>query len=134
MPARDGSRYQLRIGNDPAPFFVTAAVSPEALQKGLSGRPDLPSGQGLLFVFKDLAHHSMWMPDMHFALDIVWLDETMTVLSVHQNVPPCQADPCPSFVSPFLALYAIEMRAGDAMAYGFTPSTQVRVAAELNGA
>jgi uncharacterized membrane protein (UPF0127 family) len=127
MSVKDGDKYTLSVGGR-ATFNVTTVVSPPARQRGLSGNPGLPTGSGMLFIFDTLAHQSMWMPDMKFALDIVWLDETMTVVNITYNTPPCiSRDDCVSYSSIHLVKYAIEMTAGDATKYKFSIGTQIQV-------
>jgi uncharacterized membrane protein (UPF0127 family) len=129
MPARDGDTYTLRLGRGPKLFVVETVVSPQALQKGLSGRKKAPAaGHGMLFVFPDLAKQSMWMPDMAFPLDIVWLDENLTVVHITEGATPCPSrDACPHHSSRFMVKYAIEMSAGQAGLYGFLPGVQLSV-------
>jgi len=62
----------------------------------------------------------MWMPDMHFPLDIIWLDDDLSVVYIVEGTVPCAiGKECPSYSSVAKAQYAIEMNAGDAAAYGF---------------
>lgn len=129
MPARDGEIYTLRLGNSPKLFDVEVVITRALLTQGLSGRDALPPGRGMLFIFESLAEQSMWMPDMKFALDIIWLDENLTVIHVTEGAPPCPSrDQCPNYSSRFMARYAIEMTAGQAGAYGFAPGLALRVA------
>lgn len=133
MPARDGDVYALRLGQTPKLFRVTCAVSAEARARGLSGlEPALPPGHGMLFIFDELAVQGMWMPDMRFPLDIVWVDENLTVVHVTEGAPPCPQPSlpsnCPTHGSRFRAKYAIEMTAGQAGIYGFVPGLQLSVA------
>lgn len=128
MPVKDGDTFVLRIGRDrmAARFPVTAVVSEEATRKGLSGRAMLPRGTGLLFVYRELAIQSMWMPDMNFPLDIVWLDEQFCVAHITYAAQPCDSrESCPTYSSMYRVLYAIEMNAGDAAA--FAVGTQLYV-------
>jgi len=121
MPAKDGDIYMLRVGPSGGPVIqVETVTSPAAIKQGLSGRPSMPSGTGLFFVFPELAIRSMWMPNMRFPLDIVWLDEHLSVVSITYDAKPCPTiDNCPQYTSTYKALYAIEMNAGDAAAKGF---------------
>ena len=131
MPARDGDVYALRLAQSPKLFIVECAVSPEVRARGLSGREALPPGHGMLFIFDSLAAQSMWMPDMRFPLDIVWLDDDLRVIHVTEGAQPCPfVDParCPTYGSKFLAKYAIEMTAGQAGIYGFAPGLSLSVA------
>ena len=126
MSVKDGDTYTLKVKNYPI-FNVSTVISPEARKKGLSGRSTLASGTGLLFIFDVLSYQSMWMPDMNFALDIIWLDENMRVVNVNYNVQPCESDNCPSYPSVKLVKYAIEMRAGDANKYGLVNDNDIGV-------
>jgi uncharacterized membrane protein (UPF0127 family) len=53
---------------------------------GLSGREALSDGQGMLFVFNTLGSYGFWMKDMNFPLDIIWLDNTLTVTGIEKNL------------------------------------------------
>ena len=128
MPARDGDVYTLRLGRGPKLFVVETVVSPAALAKGLSGRRRLAPGRGMLFIFPDLRRQSMWMPNMNVPLDIVWLDENLTVVHVTQGAEPCpNMKDCPHYSSRFMAKYAIEMTAGGAGRYGFVGGVMLSV-------
>lgn len=52
---------------------IELALTPEAQEKGLSGRKELKENEGMLFVFNHIGQYSFWMKDMNFALDIIWL-------------------------------------------------------------
>lgn len=55
--------------------------------QGLSGRKSLPKDQGLLFLFPSKAQYAFWMKDMHFPIDMIWIDGD-TVVDITRNVPP----------------------------------------------
>lgn len=57
-------------------------------KKGLSKIDSLPFGQGMLFIFDKPAVYGIWMKDMKFAIDIIWLDENKTVTDVATEVRP----------------------------------------------
>lgn len=121
MPAKDGDVFTLYNKASDAYFKVECVVSPSALRKGLSGRKTLDSGTGMLFIFSGLEKQTMWMPDMNFPLDIVWLDETLSVVHITYGLQPCVSlAECPSSSSMYPVKYAIEMPAGDAAEYGFS--------------
>ena len=130
MPAKDGDIYTLQLSSNDNTFKVECVVSPQALQRGLSGRPSLASGTGMLFIFTNLAKQSMWMPDMNFPLDIIWLDETLSVVKITYGLQPCASrENCPSASSVYDSKYAIEMPQGDAAKYGFAEGISLTVAA-----
>ena len=116
MPVKDGDLYTLLVGS--RSIRVECAVSPEAIRRGLSGREKLTGG--MLFIFPDLGLHTMWMPEMKFPLDVVWLDEQLSVVHISYGLEPCVSRAkCPSYPSVYSTKYAIEVVAGEAAAYGF---------------
>jgi uncharacterized membrane protein (UPF0127 family) len=127
MPARNGDVYTLQVGSTGNTFTVECVVTPAAMKKGLSGRKGLSSGTGMLFLFTTLGVQSMWMPGMKFPIDIVWLDENLSVIHVNYGATPCiEGNDCPSYSSIYSALYAIEMAEGDAKKYGFSLGTELK--------
>lgn len=85
-------------------------------QKGLSGTKQLESGDGMLFVFDYSADWSMWMKDMNYPIDILWLDENKKVVYIAADVSP---DTYPSKFAPKKASkYALELPAGFAAQHG----------------
>lgn len=78
--------------------------------KGLSDTPYLPEGLVKLFVFGAEGSHSIWMKDMNYPLDIIWVTKEREVVHIEENVSP---DTYPkSFGSPIPAWYVIEANAG----------------------
>ena len=128
MPARDGDLYTLILSSNNKTFKVETVVSPQAIERGLSGRESLASGTGMLFIFSSLQKQSMWMPDMNFPLDVVWLDETLSVVNISYGLQPCPSrERCPGASSVYHSKYAIEMPQGDATKYGFTQGISLTV-------
>lgn len=128
MPkVKDGDIYTLLVGGTKK-FKVETVVSPEALKKGLSGRKRLPKGTGMLFIFPELTVHSMWMPDMNFPLDVIWLDEQFSIVHISYGLRPCEPkQTCPSVSSIYSTMYAIEVVAGQAAEYGFRLGQDLKV-------
>ena len=56
--------------------------------QGLSGRDLLQPQQGLMLTYRQAADHGIWMKDMRFALDIIWLDTNRRVIGLAQEVQP----------------------------------------------
>lgn len=87
----------------------------EDLQRGLSGRESLPEGEGLLFDFGYSGRWGIWMKDMNFPIDIVWLDEEMKILTVKTSVAP---DTYPEVFYPTSeARYVLEIPSGTVEKY-----------------
>ncbi len=80
---------------------------------GLMHRPFLGEGECMLFVFKRLGYHSLWMLNMHFSIDAVWLDEEMVVVDYAERMRPCSSIfRCRTYSPSRPALYVIEGNAG----------------------
>jgi uncharacterized membrane protein (UPF0127 family) len=54
----------------------------------LSGTKALPADQAMLFVFDHAARWGIWMKDMHYNLDILWLDDNKNVVYIAENISP----------------------------------------------
>ncbi len=101
--------------------------------EGLMGKY-LQSGQGMLFVFKDSQQRTFWMKNMLMPLDIIFLDESMTVVEIKANIPPCDNDPCPTFPTNKPAKYVVEVEAGFAKQHNLFPGTRMTTSVDLTSA
>jgi uncharacterized membrane protein (UPF0127 family) len=95
-------------------FQAELMIEDQDRAMGLMFRRSLPADRALLFVFGGLDFHGIWMKNCLFPIDIVWLDENRKVVHVTPNVPPCKADPCPSYQPMRRSAYVVEMNAGAA--------------------
>jgi uncharacterized membrane protein (UPF0127 family) len=86
--------------------------------QGLMHRDRLPDGTGMLFIFPVTSHYSFWMKNTLIPLDMIWISEDRRVVHVKHGVPPCQADPCPSYSPGAPARYVLEVGSGVARAHG----------------
>lgn len=78
--------------------------------EGLSGRQSLPKGSALLLVFKQEDEHGIWMKDMLFPIDVIWLDPDFEVVNFKSNVLP---ETYPTVFKPERpALYVLETNVG----------------------
>lgn len=84
------------------------ASSQSSREKGLSGRENMPHDAGMLFVFEQNATQCIWMKDMQFNLDIIWLDETKKIVKIEKDVSPSTYPQ--SFCA--TAQYVIEVNSG----------------------
>ena len=78
--------------------------------QGLSGKYFLPSNTSMLFVFDKPDIYGIWMKDMNFPLDIVWLDKNKTIVHSLSNVDPSTYPHV--FYPSKPAVYVLELRAG----------------------
>lgn len=99
-------------------MLIRAEVADEEAERilGLSGRKGLNAGRAMLFIFDKSDTHGIWMKDMKFAIDIVWLDSAKKVIAIESNVQP---DSYPKvYESKTKSLFIIELAAGQASKLG----------------
>ena len=78
--------YIISLGD--VPVRVDVADTALTRTRGLSGRESLPPTEGLLFIFDESAYHGIWMKEMEFPIDIIWIDESLRVIDIRKNVSP----------------------------------------------
>lgn len=73
-------------------FFLSVAATDAKRARGLSGRESLKENEGMLFEFTKQDFQGMWMKEMRFPLDILWLNRvgasTFTVVDMKENAVP----------------------------------------------
>ena len=121
--APSGPRVALPSG---AVFSLEVARTPEQVAQGLMFRESLAPSSGMVFLFDELSPRSFWMKNCHFALDMVFTLGDGTVVDVLEGVPPCAADPCPSYPSKAPADTVVELTAGEARRHGVVPGARLR--------
>ena len=89
---------------------VEVAQTKQQRMKGLSYRTELAEGRGMFFIFDDDGKHAIWMKDMQFTIDIIWIDAKMKVIHIEQAVAPNTYPQ--SFAPPVPAQYVLEVPAG----------------------
>jgi uncharacterized membrane protein (UPF0127 family) len=97
---------------------VEIADSDPVRQRGLMFRTSLAPNEGMIFVFPGVGSYPFWMKNTLIPLDMLWLDPRGRVVSIARSVPPCKADPCPSYPPDADALYVVELVAGFAIRHG----------------
>ncbi len=102
------------------------ADSPAAHVQGLSGRPSLDPRSGMLFVFKDKQVRTFWMKEMHFALDILWLQDD-EVVHLSRNLPPEGRFPLLRYHSRLPVNRVLEINAGLADRYGIRVGDRIEL-------
>lgn len=86
------------------------ADTPGKRIRGLSGRDNLDKNAGLLFIYDQPEVYGIWMKDMNFPIDVIWLDEDYRVVDIAQDV---RSDSFPTIFEPSKpALYILEVNTG----------------------
>ena len=84
-----------------------ARTNPERMT-GLMHRRMLPENRGMLFVFPDVARHSMWMMNTYVPLSVAFLDERGVIINI-EDMEPLTQD---AHGASKPARYALEMNKG----------------------
>ena len=103
----------------------------QSRRKGLGGRLGMDENYAMLFVFDDSDRHQMWMKDMNFSVDIIWINERKRVVYVRHNVK-LDTEPYEKYGPTVPARYVLEVKAGVAKRAGVTVGSPVKFDLEEN--
>ena len=118
-----GDKFLVPIYLGDSSFRVTIADSEAEWVKGLSGSPQLPFGEGKLFIFTKADKHGIWMKDMNFALDIIWLSAAGKIIHIAPNIAP---ESFPQvFRPPEAARFVLEVPSGTVANAGLSLGNQL---------
>jgi len=91
-------------------FKARVVQSVAERERGLSGTSQLAQNQAMILVFDGNGRWPIWMKDMNYPLDIVWLNQDKKVIYIVKNAPP---DSYPkTFLPKDAARYVVELPAG----------------------
>ena len=117
----DLASNQIGIGLPDRSIIKAEVADTEAERiKGLSGRPELSPGTGMWFEFGQDGQHSIWMLDMNFAIDIIWVNSDFKVVQIAKDVHPepgVSESDLKHYINQSPARYVLEVPAGTAAAH-----------------
>ena len=94
---------------------AATAITEAQREQGLSDTTSLGADQGMLFVFDHSQTPMFWMKDMHYALDMIWVQDGK-VADITADAEPKDF---PKTYSPKIPVtYVIEVNSGFAAAHG----------------
>jgi uncharacterized membrane protein (UPF0127 family) len=102
-------------------LIAEVAHTDETRSRGLMHRRMLPENRGMLFVFRDVAIHAMWMMNTHIPLSVAFLDERGVIINI-EDMKPHTRDTHPA-ARP--AKYALEVNLGWFARRGIRPGAKV---------
>lgn len=79
--------------------------------QGLSDKPELDYDTGFLFEFQDKQMRRFWMKNMHFPIDVIWIEDDK-VVGVNKNCEPEGEVPDKRYSSVIPVNYVLEVNAG----------------------
>lgn len=92
---------------------IRAEVADTSLKRmeGMMSKQSLPYGQGMLFEFDKEGYPEIWMMNMKFPIDILWINKDFKIVHIVENAQPCVIN-CQTYIPDKKALYVIEVNAG----------------------
>ncbi|WP_338733205.1 DUF192 domain-containing protein [Mangrovimonas cancribranchiae] len=78
-------------------------------QTGLMYRSSMKKNRGMLFIFDDVSPRYFYMKNTRIPLDIIYLNENLSIVSIQKNAKPLDESSLPSKVP---AKYVLEVNAG----------------------
>lgn len=103
---------------DGAPITLELAISDQQRATGLMFRDQLLENHGMLFLFEQEGPWGFYMKNCFIPLDMVWLDSTGKIVHIEESVPPCKAEPCPTYLPAKPARAVLELASGVARKHG----------------
>ena len=130
-------RAQATFADGTAVTLEIADTEPRR-NRGLMFRDALGERDGMLFVFDRPGYYPFWMQNCRIALDILWLDDAFTLVSMAESVPPCRlagceppcaSNACPSYAPTqgTSARYVVEVASGFARRHGVRAGQKIAV-------
>lgn len=117
-----GQRYTVEIADDDA-----------ERARGLMFRDALADGHGMLFIHERQEPQAYWMKNTRIALDILYFDDGLRLVSQQRGVPPCSAgNACPSYPSGVPARYVLELNAGEAAQLDVADGAVLRLGPDID--
>ena len=114
---------------------VSAEVAMDSVSraKGLSGRSRLGENEGMLFWFENPDRHAIWMKDMRFPIDILWIRKGRVVDVVSRAPAPSPGTPdsvLPVYRPREEAEWALEVSAGFTERHGIRAGDAAHIGLE----
>jgi len=103
-------------------LFVEVASTEETRARGLMFRRILPESRGMLFVFREPAHHGMWMLNTYVPLSVAFLDEAGTIINIEDMAPHTRTN----HVAARPAKFALEVNRGWFSKRGIEPGMRIK--------
>lgn len=103
-------------------FQVDLAETEAQKILGLSQKKSLGTDKGMLFTFSQPDYHAFWMKNMHFPIDIIFINDTK-IVTIQKNLQPAAKEALnqniPTVTSSAPANKVLEINAGLSDKYGF---------------
>jgi uncharacterized membrane protein (UPF0127 family) len=111
------------------PLEVALADDNDERAAGLMYIRSMDENQGMLFVFEDEQPRSFWMANTPLALDMLFVNESYEIVTIHRNTQPFSQR---NFTSEIPAKYVIEVNGGYTIRHDIQEGMNVRIQASAS--
>ncbi len=111
------------------PLEVALADDNDERAAGLMYIRSMDENQGMLFVFEDEQPRSFWMANTPLALDMLFVNESYEIVTIHRNTQPFSQR---NFTSEIPAKYVIEVNGGYTIRHDIQEGMSVRIQASAS--
>lgn len=122
-PALAFEPLEIETGKGVIKLRVEVADNDAEREQGLMWRKSLAPDQGMLFDFKTPRPVAFWMKNTLIPLDMIFIQQDGTILSIARNTVPHDETPVPSGGA---VVGVLEIAGGRAAALGLLPGDKVR--------
>lgn len=119
----DAEPLVIETGNGPVKFSVELALTPADRASGLMNRTSMAADHGMLFKFDQTRQVLMWMKNTPLPLDMLFIDDTGTVIRIAERTEPYSETIIPS-VGP--VRYVLELNGGTTSLRGISVGDTAR--------
>lgn len=107
---------------------IDIALTDKQKQDGLSIKSSMKENEGMLFIFDKPTYQSFWMKGMNFPIDIIWLNENLSIVHIEKSLEPCETlFACQSYRPTSESLYVLETISGFSEKYGLKIGNKINI-------
>lgn len=110
-------------------FNIEIADDDYETQTGLMHRKSMEDNNAMLFIFPDMRTRSFYMKNTYISLDIIYLDNDNTIVSIQENAKPLDETSLPS-EGP--AQYVLEVNGGLSQQWSITAGDRMEFTKSSN--
>ena len=119
---KEGELQFFKNGNITVAIDIEVANTAEKIEQGLMYRQRMDKNKGMLFIFPEMKQQGFWMKNTLMPLDIIYIDDKKTIVSIQKNTIPLSEQTLPS-EGP--AIYVLEVNAGFSDLHGLQPGDKI---------
>ncbi len=106
------------------PLTVEVARTLEEQKKGLMFREALDDNAGMIFLYSQPSPVAMWMKNTPLSLDMIFADETGTIVDIHENTTPHSL----AIIGPVSGVsQVLEVKSGVVKKHGITKGCRLKL-------